>query len=145
MFYTGAEVATDFGRLAAGDLTAVVDIVGDTLKRGKARKEDRLQKTLIGDELTAMNRDETRKELERIGSTTTDMGNRMDTGEGSYGVRVKEGGMKYNTGNFKAGVNVGYDNAYAPGQNARIGTTYDNVEMSKEQTQNLYRNNKLVK
>ncbi len=136
MFYSGAEVAADAGRLLSGDLSAGVDIVKSVLGRGKARKEDRLQTTLIGDELTAMNRDETRKELERIGSTTTDMGNTMSTGEGSYGVRVKEGGMKYKQGDFKLG-NVGRSNAYSGGGSGYLGSTFENVNVTEDEYNTL--------
>ena len=143
MFYTGAEVATDLGRLAAGDLTAVVDIVGDTLKRGKARRQDRAKTTIIGDEITAANREATKQELEQIGNTSADMGSTIDTGEGNYAVRVKEGGMKYyQGGDFKYPFSRGGDGAGRIGRNSSkaytgqsgyLGSTFENVEVTKDE------------
>ena len=98
MFYTGAEVATDVGRLVTGDLTALVDMATSMVKRGQARRQDRHQKTIIGDQLTAQHREATKGELETLGETSAGMGGKMDLEEGNLAIHAKKGGMKYNTG-----------------------------------------------
>ena len=131
MHYSGAEIGADAGRLLMGDPTAALDIVKNVLGRGKARKENRLQSTLKGDELTAQQRELTKEEMKTVGNTSADMGNTIDTGEGSYALKAKQGGMRYNLGG------VGRDQAYYGGNSGYRGSTFENVEVTEDEYNTL--------
>ncbi len=131
MFYSGAEIGADAGRLLMGDPTAALDMVKNVLGRGKARKEDRLQSTLKGDELTAQQRELTKEEMKTVGNTSADMGNTIDTGEGNYALKAKQGGMKYKLGG------VGRDQAFYGGNSGYLGSKFENVEVTQDEYNTL--------